>query len=504
MNTPRQPAAPSHSEWQAMAERLQPDPRPVLGGVRCATAAGASFDVVNPYTGRVLAAIPCCGAELAGQALRLARQTADSGDWPRRAPSERAQVLRKLADRIEAHGDELALLDSLQMGMPVAMARDDITLAARKLREVAATAERQHDALLPSVAGTWVANQRVPQGVVLAITPWNFPLFVALAKIGPALAMGNAVVLKPSEIAPLACLRLGDLAAEAGLPAGALSVLPGLGAELGGLLAQDPRIDMIAFTGSTATGRALMRASAASNLKALQLELGGKSPQVVLDDCGNIDALAQSLADGFAYNTGQVCVAGSRLLVARDLADALLPRVAQATRNWVIGDPLDPATTLGPLATRVQFDRVRGFLDDARAAGWREYANPTPCSGLQLAPTLFAGVPVEAALAQDEVFGPVAAASFIADDEDAIRLANASRYGLVATVWCSEMARGLTVAGRISAGGVTLNTHTAPLATRSIGASIEPVRESGFGVEGGVAGLLAYTRLRQLTVQFRA
>ncbi len=492
------PPPTSHQDWQALAARLTPDGRPFIGGRRMEAHNERRFDIVNPADGRTVASPPRCGAVEIGAAVAAARAAADGGVWSDLPATRRADILRALARAIETHGTELALLDTLQMGLPVSLAMDDIGLAARKLREAAAGAERLQGAVLPGAPSSLALNLRVPQGVVGAITPWNFPLFVALGKIGPALATGNTVVLKPSELAPLACLRLADLAQEAGLPPGVLNVVPGLGAEAGQALASHRDVDMLSFTGSTATGRLLMHASADTNLKALHLELGGKSPQVVLDDCGDLDALAQALADGFMFNGGQLCVAGSRLIIARELAAELTHRVAEKTARWRLGHPLDPATTLGPLASAAQCARVQRFIDRAEAAGLAAHRSPCGGGAGMPAPVVFADVPPDAEIAQEEVFGPVAAATPFDSDDEAVRLANGTRYGLVATVWCSDPARGLAVARRIRAGAVTVNARTGHAPARTVDASLEPFGESGFGAEGGLAGLWAYTRARHL------
>lgn len=491
-------------EWQALAARLKLDGRPFVGGTRIEAHSERSFDIVSPADGRVVAAVPRCGALEIGAAVAAARAAADGGVWSDLPASRRADVLRALAAAVETHGPELALLDSLQMGLPVALAMDDIGLAASKLREAAAGAERLQGAVLPGAASSLALNLRAPQGVVGAITPWNFPLFVALGKIGPALATGNAVVLKPSELAPLACLRLADLAMEAGLPPGVLSVVPGLGSEAGQALASHRDVDLLSFTGSTSTGRLLMHASADSNLKALHLELGGKSPQVVLDDCGDLDALAQSLADGFMFNGGQLCVAGSRLIVARELAEELPRRVAEKTMSWRFGHPLDPATTLGPLVSAAQVERVQRFIDRAESTGLRAHRRLAGGGPGLPSPVVFADVPPDAEIAQEEVFGPVAAATAFDSDEQAVQLANRTRYGLVATVWCSDPGRGLALARRIRAGAVTVNTRTRHVSARTVDAALEPVGESGFGAEGGLAGLWAFTRARHLLLNLPA
>lgn len=490
-------APATRDDWRALAAGLSPDVRPAIGGRRVDPRTDACFGVVDPFGAGCVARVPRCGAGDVDRAVGEAREAADCGDWSQRAATDRADVLRALAGLVEAHGPELALLDSLQMGLPVALAMDDIGLAARKLREAAAGAERLQGAVLPGSPSSLAMNLRAPQGVVGAITPWNFPLFVALGKIGPALAMGNTVVLKPSELAPLSCLRIADLAAEAGLPPGVLNVVPGLGPEAGHALASHRSVDMVSFTGSTETGRKLMRAAADSNLKALHLELGGKSPQVVLDDCGDLDALAQALADGFMFNGGQLCIAGTRLIVRRDLAAELAARVAEKTASWRFGDPLDPATTLGPLASAQQCGRVQRFIDRAESSGLRSHRGPAAGPGLP-APRVFVDVPPEAEIAQEEVFGPVACVMAFDHDTQAVQLANGTRYGLVATVWGSDAARGLAIARQVKAGAITVNTCTRPAPPRIVESSLEPAGESGFGAEGGVAGLWAFTRARHL------
>lgn len=493
---PKRPA--TAEQWQACADQLKLDGRPFIAGARLGSTSKNSFLIRNPFTSQCLVDVPRCTHEDIDNAVAAAvRARADSA-WAKQSVALRADVLRSLAAKLESNADELALLDSIQMGMPITFALDDIALAARKLRDVASTAERLHEAVLPSAPTSLAINQRVPQGIVGAITPWNFPLFVALSKVGPALAMGNAVILKPSEIAPLACLRLAELAIEAGVPEGIFNVVPGLGSEAGHALASHGQVNMVSFTGSTATGRTLMQCAAQSNLKALHLELGGKSPQIVLDDCGDARGLAKALADGFMFNGGQLCVAGSRLLIAKNLMADLVPLIVESMGSWRPGNPLDPVTNLGPLASVEQYERVAQMIDDAVQAGFDAQRSSAGGGTLMPTPTLFAGVPPLSEIAQEEVFGPVAAALTFASDAEALALANGTRYGLVATVWSGDLARGKRLAEQINAGGVTVNTQTNHLPARVIGASLEPYGESGNGVEGGADGLLAFTRARHL------
>lgn len=488
----------SLKDWQELFAKTRLDARPFIGNQRSDAPISQFFDVVNPFTDKVLTSAPRCGSVEINAAVATARKAFEDGSWSLMAASKRSEVLCRLADLIEANGPELALLDTIQMGIPVSLAMPDIQLAAKKLREAAAGSERLFGMLLPSSSSCIALNLRVPQGVVGAITPWNFPLFVALGKVGAALATGNCVVLKPSEIAPLACLRLADLATEAGLPSGVLNVVPGLGPEAGRALASHLDVDMLSFTGSTATGRALMQAAAESNLKALHLELGGKSPQVVLDDCGDLAALAQQLADGFMFNGGQLCVAGTRLVLAQELATELPKLIAEKTGAWKFGNPLDPATLLGPLASRLQCERVRRFMSRASQSGFDACTGPHGENKNLPVPTIFTGVPSSAEIFQEEVFGPVAVSSSFDTDTQAIELANGTKFGLVANVWSSDFVRGHAVATKIKAGAVTLNTRTTHEPPRTIDASIEPAGESGFGAEGGIAGLMAFTRARHL------
>lgn len=488
----------SIQDWRAFASTLVIDGRPFIGGRRNDAYSNHFFDVISPVDSKVLAALPRCGGVEIGAAVAAARAVADSGVWSGWPVSKRSDLIRKFAQTIDANAHELAVLDTLQMGMPISSALADIALATQKLREVAEDVVRLHGHFLPGSTDSLSINMRTPQGVVAAITPWNFPVFVALGKIGPALATGNCLVLKPSEIAPLACLRLADLAAEAGIPPGVFNVVPGLGAEAGHALASSRQVDLLSFTGSTATGRLLMHAAADSNLKALHLELGGKSPQIVLDDCGDLEQLAQSLADGFMFNSGQLCVAGSRLIIPKGLESDLVPLIARKTSSWRHGCPLDPSTTLGPLATAQQVSNVKRLIDRAHAGGLSSLATEFAGSPGLPAPIIFHDVPSDAEIAQEEVFGPVAACMSFESDAEALALANGTRYGLVATVWCSNPARGWNLAQRVRAGATTVNTTTRFQGAPVQGAALEPFGESGFGAEGGLAGLLAYTRARHL------
>ena len=494
----------SASRWRTRAASLRMDPRPAIGGERVQALATTSFDSRNPHDDTLVATLPDCGEADVDRAVAAARQAFASRVWSGLAPSARADHLRALADRIEAHADELALLDSLEMGMPVTLGAADLRDAAAGVRTTAQLAANIDDRLLPSAPSTLALARRMPHGVVGAITPWNFPVYVALDKVVCALAMGNTVVLKPSEMASLGGLRLADLARDAGLPPGVLNVVPGRGETAGRALALHMDVDALSFTGSTATGQRLMAYAGQSNLKALMLECGGKSPQLVFDDLGDLDGLADALVEGFTWNSGQLCVAGTRILVARPLLEPLWVRLASRVEALATGDPLADDTTLGPLASRAQAEHVRGWLDHAHRDRLRSVSGRAAPGFCHVAPTLLRELPHRHALMQEEIFGPVAGVVPFDDEAEALRLANDSRYGLQATVWTRDTSQAQRLASRLHAGSVVVNATVNPAPSGVTGVGAEPVKMSGFGPEGGVAGLLAYTRLRSVVFNLGA
>jgi acyl-CoA reductase-like NAD-dependent aldehyde dehydrogenase len=490
MNTP--------TDWRTRTAALHKDSRPAIGGERVSALATANFETRHPHDDTQVATLPDCAEPDVDRAVAAARQAFESRAWSGLAPAERAERLCALADQVQAHADELALLDSLEMGMPIAQGSADLRDAAAGVRAAAHLAESIDERLLPSAPSTQALARRTPHGVVGAISPWNFPVYVALDKVVSALAMGNTVVLKPSEVASLGCLRLADLACDAGLPPGVLNVVPGRGETAGRALALHKDVDALSFTGSTATGQRLMAYAGQSNLKALMLECGGKSPQLVFDDLGDLDALAEALVQGFTWNSGQVCVAGTRILVVRPLLEPLWERLAQRVEALATGDPLEEDTRLGPLANRTQAERVRGWLDYARRDALRSVSGRADDGFCHVAPTLLRDLPHSHPLMQEEIFGPVAGVVPFDDETEALRLANDSRYGLSATVWTRDTAQARRLALRLQAGSVQVNATVSPSPSNVTGLGAEPVKMSGFGPEGGVGGLLAYTRLRSV------
>jgi acyl-CoA reductase-like NAD-dependent aldehyde dehydrogenase len=483
-------AAPTRSDWQSRAAAVVLDGRPFIDGRRVEAVAAGRFEVSNAHTRGVLATLADGDEADVDAAVASARQAFDDGRWSALAPYERGRMLHRFADLIARDGETLALLDTLQMGMPISVSVGSAPGAADIVRGYADLADQQSEEVVASAPTALVMQLRRPRGVVAAITPWNFPVHVALMRVAPALAVGNSVVLKPSELAPLACLRLAELAAEAGVPPGVFNALPGRGAVTGRALALHHGVDALSVVGSSATGLMLMQYAGQSNMKRLLLECGGKSPQVVFDDVGDIEALADALVQGFTFNSGQICVTGSRILVAA----ALLAQRVQAIRT---GDPLDPNTMLGPLAHAQQQTRVSAMLAAARSSDrLAAQGSTSQTSPNEIAPHLYEALDADSPLAQEEVFGPVSSVIRFNDEAEALALANGTRYGLSATVWSSDFARAHRFVRSLRAGFVSVNTVARPQPAGNRYLSAEPVGLSGLGTDGGAAGMLAYTRLQ--------
>jgi len=488
------------AHWRRLRQGLTVDARLFVDGRRDRALTEDVFESREPCGQVLVATFPACGPADVDRAVASARRSFDGGAWSRQQPASRAAVLCQFAALVRRHADELALLDTVEMGMPIADSKAAVLEAADSLRQVAELATQLHTTIVPSAASAVVTNQRAPHGVVAAITAWNFPLSLAMSKIGPALAVGNSLVLKPSELAGLSSLRLADLAVEAGVPAGVLNVLPGRGHEAGESLALHDDVDMLSFTGSTAVGMRLMQCAGRSNLKSLALECGGKSPQIVLDDTGNLAALAEQLVQGFTWNAGQLCVAGTRILVAAALERPLIDAMAEHLSRLQVGDSLDPATRIGPLVSGDHHRRVTSMVDSAIRQGATELGRcMTSLHAPFLGPVLLGCNDIAADINQQEVFGPVATVMSFDSLEQAVALANGTRYGLYATVWSADAALVNQIGPRLRAGAVVLNSTTAAMPSEAALASSEPFGVSGFGAEGGWAGLLAYTRARSVT-----
>jgi acyl-CoA reductase-like NAD-dependent aldehyde dehydrogenase len=480
------------TEWIARAAALRPDLRPFIGGQRCPSHGQDTIASINPATGQELWQVPAGDARDIDDAVAAANVAFNEGSWTR-DPALRQATLLRLATLLEESTDELALLDTLEIGIPIGVTTDDATAAAQIVRDIVA--------MLPDVSDDVEAPaRRVPRGVVAVIAPWNFPFFVALTKTVPVLAVGNTVVLKPSELASASALLLADLAIQAGFPAGVFNVVPGRGNVAGDALVRHRLVNQVNFTGSLLTGRAVVRATAETSLAPVLTELGGKSAHVVGELAPDLEVIADAVAANIFWCAGQVCSSGSRLIVHERHHDALVELLAERVAEWQPGDPLDPAHRAGPLGSQQHVESVDRMVQHAVGEGGRVVAGAKRGSGpgSYYEPTIIAEVTPAHRLFNEEVFGPVLAVTSCRSTAEGIELANATEYGLVATGWSDDPDEMIQLADGLRAGWVTVNPHRDPPSNPRVGA--ESIGASGSGVEGGVAALRAATRLVVVSV----
>ena len=463
-------------------------------------ASGATFPTTNPATGEVIAQVAEARAEDVDRAVEAARGAMKDPEWRRMDAHRRAQLLWKLADAIEANADELATLETADNGKPWFESRKvDLPSVVENFRYFAGMADKVQGTTIP-VAGPYLNyTLREPVGVVGIITPWNFPLSLAAWKVAPALATGNAVVLKPAEQTPLSALRLGELAAEVGFPSGVLNVVPGFGPTAGSALVKHPGVDAIAFTGSTAVGRIVMR-EAAETLKKVSLELGGKSPNVVFADA-DLKAAVRGAITGIYYGKGEVCAAGSRILVQRSVYDAFVEEFARRAETMIVGDPMEKTTRLGAIVSAEQLERIMGYVETGKAEGARLVTGGERVQvngrGNFVTATVFADVAPDMTIAREEIFGPVAALIPFEDEADAVDIANRTIYGLAAGIWTRDVARAHRVAEQLHAGTVWVNTYNQYDSASPFGG----YKQSGFGRDlGWESALEKYTQVKSVWV----
>lgn len=491
-------------DFGTKAAALRKPESAIIAGHMVGAASGATFDNVSPIDGRLLGRVAACDVADVDAAVAAARAAFEGRAW-RDLPSRvRKARMLALADLIEAHAEELALLETLDTGKPISESLAvDVPLALGTLRYYAEAIDKFYGMVAPAHPGRLSLAIHEPLGVIGAIVPWNFPLHMAMWKVAPALAMGNSVVLKPAEQSPMTAIRLGELAIEAGIPAGVLNVVPGFGATAGKALAAHMDVDMIAFTGSGAVGKLLLQYSGQSNAKRVSLELGGKSPQIVFPDCPDMEAAAQAAAWGVFYNQGEVCTAASRLLVHHDIARDFTTRVVEIARGIVPGDPLDPATRFGAMVSERQMRTVLGHIDTAT----RESGAPilggarvrAESGGFYIEPTVFDTVARDAALARDEVFGPVLGIIPFTDEADAYAIASDTVFGLAAGVWTGDIDRAHRAARSLHAGLIWVNGWDACDITMPFGG----FKQSGFGRDRSMLALEKFTDIKAVTFSFR-
>ncbi|WP_394213813.1 aldehyde dehydrogenase [Brachybacterium vulturis] len=477
-----------------------------LDGAFVPAVSGATLASINPATGEKLVDIAACDAEDVDRAVASARAAFESGVWSRTHPSERREVLMRLVALLEENLEDLALTEAIDAGKPITDCREfDLPDTINSIRWYAEAADKVFGKTTPTAEGTLGMIVHEPIGVVGAVLPWNFPLAMLAWKLGPALASGNSVVVKPPELTTLTSLRFAELATEAGLPDGVLNVVPGLGHVTGRALGLHGDVDAISFTGSNEVGREFLRYSAESNLKKIVLELGGKAPQIVTaDNADRLELVADDLAEAAFGNMGQNCTAGSRILVHTSILDDFVGHLVTATERNVVGDPLNPTTTIGALVEEPALVRVAGFVEDAVADGATVRTGGArtrqESGGWFYPPTVVTDVREDMAIAREEIFGPVVAVLPFTDLDDAIRIANDTPYGLAATVWSRDLDDALTAARAVRAGTVSINGYSEGDITTPFGG----YRESGFGGrDNGLEAFAQYTETKTIWITLR-
>jgi len=483
--------------WRKQAETVPVRTQAYIDGRWTDAIDGATFETINPATGKVLARVAACGAEDVDRAVAAARKAFRAGVWSDLPRSARKAVLLRLSHLIDTHREELALLETLDMGKPIAETLQyDIPEAGRTYAWYGEAIDKIYDEIAPTAPGVLATITREPLGVVAAVVPWNYPLLMASWKVAPALAAGNSVVLKPAEQSPLTALRLAELAEEAGVPAGVFNVVPGLGAAAGQALGRHPDVDCIAFTGSTATGKRFMEYSGQSNLKRVWLECGGKSPHIVFDDCPDLDRAAQAAAIGIFSNQGEICIAGSRLYVQSGVYDVFLEKLEAHAARMQPGDPLDPASAMGAIVDGAQLQRVMSYVRSGEDEGARLRAGGkralSDSGGYYMQPTIFECPTQSLTIVREEIFGPVLAVTRFDTEEEAIRMANDSPYGLGSGLWTSSLSRAHRVSRKLQAGLVWVNCYMDSDVTVPFGG----VKQSGSGRDKSLHALDKYTDLK--------
>ncbi|MEH6947475.1 aldehyde dehydrogenase family protein [Peribacillus asahii] len=469
----------------------------LINGEWVEAASGQTFETLDPSNGKVLAVVSEAGPEDVDRAVKAARQAFENGPWRKMSASERGRLIYKLADLMEAHQEELAQLETLDNGKPINETRNaDVPLAIDHIRYYAGWTTKIMGQTIPVAGNYFNYTRHEPVGVVGQIIPWNFPLLMATWKLGAALATGCTIVLKPAEQTPLSALYLGQLALEAGIPAGVLNIVPGFGETAGAPLVDHPDVDKIAFTGSTSVGKMIMR-QAAGTVKKISLELGGKSPNIILPDADMSKAIPGALM-GIMFNQGQVCCAGSRLYIQKKSYDNVVADLAAHAKNIKQGAGINPSTQIGPLVSQEQLERVGKYIELGKQEGAEVVAGGVygQGEGYFVEPTIFADVNDEMTIAKEEIFGPVVSAMPFEDLDDVIRRANNSEYGLAAGLWTQDVKKAHYVANQLKAGTVWVNCYNVFDAASPFGG----YKQSGIGREMGSYALDNYTEVKSVWI----
>lgn len=490
------------TDYRALIPTLSYRNQAFINGKHVAAASGKTFDCVSPIDGRVLTHVAECDVEDVNRAVAAARAVFEKGSWSGCHPAKRKRTLLKFAELMGKHKDELALLETLDMGKPIsAAAGGDIPGSIQCIQWYAEACDKVYDGISPYRPDSVSLITREPIGVVAAVVPWNYPLMMTSWKLGPALAAGNSVIIKPAEQSPLTALRIAELAAEAGIPDGVLQVLPGFGETAGQALGRHMDVDMVAFTGSTQVGKYFLRYAGESNMKHVSLETGGKSPNIVFADAGDLNHIAKVSADGVFFNSGQSCNAPTRILVQEQIKDEFIALVAEHAKPWVPADPLDAATTMGAVVDHDQMNRVLGYIEAGRAEGAKVttggHQTRKDTGGAYIEPTVFEQVTNSMKIAQEEIFGPVVVAVSFKDEAEAVRLANDTIYGLQANLWTRDVSRAHKVARQLKAGTVVVNNVWGSDITNPFGG----YKQSGIGRDKSLHAMDKYCQVKNTFIQ---
>mgnify|MGYP000200459093 CR=1 FL=1 len=482
--------------WQQQAQSLNIEGRAFINGSYVDAHNNETFACISPIDGKELSRITLCQELEANLAVDCSRKVFEQGIWSKAAPVQRKAIMLEFANLIEQHCDELALLETLDMGKPINDAINvDIPGAVRAIRWSAEAIDKIYDEVAPTPENELGLITREAVGVVGAIVPWNFPLVMASWKIGPALSAGNSVILKPSEKSPLTAIKLAALAKQAGIPDGVFNVLPGFGHQVGKALALHNDIDTLVFTGSTAIAKQLMIYAGESNMKRVWTEAGGKSPNIIFADAPNLDDAAIAAAGAICFNQGEVCTAGSRLLVEASIKDEFITKVRAAMQQWQPGNPLDPNTNIGAIVDQAQYERILSYIDtgknEACLYSGGEKTQPV-AGGFYIEPTMFSDVDNHMAIASDEIFGPVLSVITFEDVSEAISIANDTPYGLAAGIWTSDISKAHKVAKAVRAGSVWVNQWDGGDMTAPFGG----FKQSGNGRDKSLHAFDKYTELK--------
>jgi len=487
------------------ASRLTFRNQAFINGKYVPAASGKTFDCINPATGKAITQIAEGDKEDVDRAVKAARAAFDKGSWSRMAPTARKKILMKFAELIEKHTTELALLETMDMGKPIRdSSRIDIPLAAQAIGWYAEAIDKIYDEIAPTGREAVSLIRREPVGVVAAVVPWNFPLLMASWKIGPALATGNSMIVKPAEQSPLTVIRIAELAAEAGIPEGVFNVVPGFGETAGQALGRHMDVDCVTFTGSTEVGKFFLRYAGESNMKQVSLECGGKSPNIIMADAPDLDAAATAAAWGIFFNQGEVCNAGSRLIVEESIKDRVLEKVMAVGKKLVPGDPLDPKTGLGAMVDKTQMERVLGYIEAGKKEGAKLAMGgnrvKAETGGYYIEPTVFDKVDNKMKIAQEEIFGPVLSTITFKSPEEAVKIGNDTIYGLAAAVWTRDITKAFKVSQALRAGVVWVNCFD----NGHISSPFGGFKQSGFGRDKSLHAMDKYSQLKATWIHIGA